>query len=178
MMLEGKYLKVLLVTKHIAVKDISKKLSTKKIFDIIKLAHTSLINDFGIKKPRIAVTSLNPHAGEHGLFGNEEQTKIIPAIKKAEKSGINVCGPFAADTLFPKVKNNFDCVVCMYHDQGLIPLKFLAFGCGVNITVGLPIIRTSVDHGTAYDIVGKNLANPGSLIHAYKRSKNILKLKK
>jgi len=174
MLLIGKYLRVLLVTKHIGISNVSKTLNKKKVIDIIKLADISLKKDFNIKKPKIAVLSLNPHNGENGLFGNEEKNIIIPAINSVKKN-INVEGPFSADTLFPKVKNNYDCVVCMYHDQGLIPLKLLSFGKGVNITLGLPIVRTSVDHGTAFDIVNKNLANEGSLIEAIKQAKNIIK---
>jgi len=178
MMLAGKYLRVLLVTTHIGIKEIPFKLSERKVVDTIILAHNSLKNDFGIVKPRIAVLSLNPHCGENGLFGDEEKKIIEPAVKKAAAKRINVSGPFSPDTLFPKVENNFDCVVCMYHDQGLIPLKMLAFGAGVNITLGLPIVRTSVDHGTAYDIVKKNTADCGSLVEAVKTALKISKNRK
>ncbi len=173
MMLAGKYLRVILVTTHTGLKNISGLISSSKIYNTIKIANEGLKKDFGFKNPRIAVLALNPHAGENGLFGDEEKKFIMPAIKKAKAENINAAGPFSADTLFPKVENNFDCVVCMYHDQGLIPLKLLAFGSGVNITLGLPIIRTSVDHGTAYDITGQNKADCGSFIEAVKYSEAI-----
>jgi 4-hydroxythreonine-4-phosphate dehydrogenase len=124
---------------------------------------------FGMDKPRIGVAALNPHAGEGGLFGSEERDAILPAIIKARGEGIQASDPLPADTLFYKARNNyFDIVVAMYHDQGLAPLKMIAFGNAVNVTVGLPIIRTSVDHGTAYDIAGKGCADPASLLEAVK----------
>ena len=124
---------------------------------------------FQVSRPRVGVAALNPHAGEHGLFGNEEQTIIAPAVKKASQEGIRVSGPWPADTLFgAAVHGAYDVIVAMYHDQGLIPLKTIAFGKCINLTVGLPIIRTSVDHGTAYDIAGKGKADPQSLIQAIK----------
>ncbi|HPP87341.1 MAG TPA: 4-hydroxythreonine-4-phosphate dehydrogenase PdxA, partial [bacterium] len=126
MMLVGDYLRVLLVTTHTAISNVPKLINTAKILEIIKLADNSLKNDFAIKSPKIAVLSLNPHNGENGLFGDEEIKIIAPAIAQAQKLKINVNGPFAPDTLFPKVKNNFDCVICMYHDQGLIPLKLIS----------------------------------------------------
>ncbi|MCI0469885.1 MAG: 4-hydroxythreonine-4-phosphate dehydrogenase PdxA, partial [Nitrospirae bacterium] len=123
----------------------------------------------GIKKPRIAVAGLNPHAGESGMFGGEEIKEIIPAIKRAKSEGIVVSGPFPPDTVFHKAyRGEVDIVVCMYHDQGLIPLKMIAFDKGVNVTVGLPIVRTSPDHGTAYDIAWKGVADPSSMIEAIK----------
>ena len=123
---------------------------------------------FGVKKPAIAVCGLNPHAGEGGLFGEEEKNIITPAIKRARRAGIDARGPLPPDTVFFRAvkRKDFDCVVCMYHDQGLIPLKLLHFEDGVNITLGLPIIRTSVDHGTAYDIAWKGIASPKSMIAA------------
>jgi 4-hydroxythreonine-4-phosphate dehydrogenase len=124
---------------------------------------------FGIKNPRIGVAALNPHAGEGGLFGSEEWDEILPAVLQAREEGILASNPLPADTLFFKARNNdYDMVVAMYHDQGLVPLKMVAFGNAVNVTVGLPIIRTSVDHGTAYDIAGKGCANPASLLEAVK----------
>jgi 4-hydroxythreonine-4-phosphate dehydrogenase len=133
---------------------------------------------FGIKKPKIGVAGLNPHAGEEGLFGKEEKKFIIPVVKKAKREGIKVEGPIPPDTIFHRaLKGEFDCVVCMYHDQGLIPLKMLAFDKGVNITLGLPIIRTSVDHGTAYEIAGREVANPQSLIEAIKLATKLVKAK-
>ena len=125
---------------------------------------------FGIQNPKIAVASLNPHGGEDTLLGKEEKRVILPAIHRARRKGIQVFGPFPPDTLFFKAKesNLFDGIVVMYHDQGLIPLKLVCFGNSVNLTLGLPIIRTSVDHGTAYDISGKGIANPSSLWEAVK----------
>jgi 4-hydroxythreonine-4-phosphate dehydrogenase len=127
----------------------------------------ALLQDFGLDNPRLAVAALNPHAGEEGLFGPEEDEIIKPSIEKAVREGYNVDGPFPADTLFHRaVQGQFDVVVAMYHDQGLIPLKLLHFSDAVNVTLGLPIIRTSVDHGTAYDIAGKGVADPSSLKEA------------
>ena len=123
----------------------------------------------GIDSPRIAVAGLNPHAGESGIMGNEELRVIVPAINRARDKAINVSGPLPPDVVFHKAYNGeFDLIVCMYHDQGLIPFKMLAFDTGVNVTVGLPIIRTSPDHGTAFDIAWKNRANPSSMLEAIK----------
>ena len=167
MMLAGERLKVVLVTIHISLQEVPGALSPHKIDVCIRLTHDSLKKFFGIKKPKIAVAALNPHAGEEGLFGKEEARMIAPAVQKASVAGINVFGPFPPDTLFYyAAKGDFDAVVCMYHDQGLIPLKLLHFEDAVNVTLGLPIIRTSVDHGTAYDIAGTGKANPKSLINA------------
>jgi 4-hydroxythreonine-4-phosphate dehydrogenase len=122
---------------------------------------------FGIGRPRIAVAGLNPHAGEHGLFGDEEQRVMTPAIDACRARGIDVAGPFPGDTIFVRAaRGEFDVVVASYHDQGLIPVKLLAFGRAVNVTLGLPIIRTSVDHGTAFDIAGTGMADAGSMIAA------------
>lgn len=167
MMIVGGPLKIMFVTTHVAIKDLSAALTPERIAKAIRLAHLGLTQYFGIKKPKIGLAALNPHAGEHGLFGNEEQTSILPAARQARAAGIHVSDPLPADTLFGKAaRGAFDGVVAMYHDQGLIPLKLVAFGTCVNVTVGLPIIRTSVDHGTAYDIAGKGVADPGSLVEA------------
>jgi 4-hydroxythreonine-4-phosphate dehydrogenase len=167
MMIVGGPLKIMFVTTHVAIKDLSSVLTTERIAKAIRLAHLGLTQYFGIRKPKIGLAALNPHAGEHGLFGNEEETSILPAARQARAAGIQVSDPLPADTLFSKAaRGGFDGVVAMYHDQGLIPLKLVAFGTCVNVTVGLPIIRTSVDHGTAYDIAGKGLADPGSLVEA------------
>lgn len=164
MMLAGPKLRVTLVTIHCALKDVPDKITKENILKTISVTALSLKKDFGIKSPKIAVAALNPHAGEEGLFGEEERTTICPSVETAIKKGYDVIGPLPADTLYPKaVKGDFDVVVNMYHDQGLIPLKLLHFSDGVNITLGLPIIRTSVDHGTAYDIAGKNIADHDSL---------------
>ena len=127
----------------------------------------SELPQFGVERPRIAVAGLNPHAGEHGLFGREEREVIAPAVAQCRAEGLDVSGPFPGDTVFVRAaRGEFDVVVACYHDQGLIPVKLLAFGQAVNVTLGLPIIRTSVDHGTAFDIAGKGLADPGSMIAA------------
>ncbi len=180
MMLMCEKLKVILVTTHTALKNVPKLLTTKKIFEKIQLAHVSMKKDFGIKKPKIAVLGLNPHSGENGAFGSEEQEVIIPAIKKAKKEGIMADGPYPPDTIFGKIVNtkSHDIAVCMYHDQGLIPLKLTGFESGVNVTLGLPIVRTSPDHGTAYDIAGKGLASEKSLICAIKTAEKIVRNRK
>jgi len=167
MMLAGKKLRVALVTIHCAYSEVPQRIRSEHIIRTILTTAESLKKYFSLPRPRIAVAALNPHAGENGLFGNEEKEIIEPAIHRAKSSGIDASGPYPADTLFyHAVQGKFDAVVCMYHDQGLIPLKLLHFEDGVNITLGLPIIRTSVDHGTAYDIAGKGIANPASLISA------------
>jgi len=164
MMLAGNKLRVTLVTIHCAIRDVPNNITEHSIYKTIELTADALKQDFGIINPRIAVTALNPHAGEEGLFGEEESVIIKPAIERAVANGYKVVGPLPADTLYPKaVSGQYDAVVNMYHDQGLIPLKLLHFSDGVNITLGLPIIRTSVDHGTAYDIAGKGIADHNSL---------------
>lgn len=175
MMLAGKSLKVILVTIHESMKRVPTLLTVPNVLKTIKITDSSFKKYFGLKRPRIAVAALNPHAGEGGLFGTEEKKIIMPAIKKAKTEGINALGPFPPDTLFYRaVKNKeFDCVVCMYHDQGLIPLKLLHFEEGVNVTLGLPIIRTSVDHGTAYDIAWMGTANPASMKAAIEMAVNM-----
>jgi 4-hydroxythreonine-4-phosphate dehydrogenase len=169
MMLTGNNLKVILVTIHIPLSQVSANLTQQGIIKKIRLAHTSLQKRFNIKAPRIAVAGLNPHAGEESMFGHEEEDIIAPAVRLAKKEGINVTGPLPPDTVFYQAVNKkFDAVICMYHDQGLIPFKLVHFKDGVNTTLGLPIIRTSVDHGTAYDIAWKGIADPSSLIEAIK----------
>lgn len=169
MMIVGGPLRIMFVTTHVAIKLLSSLLTQAKVEQGIRLAHLALTELFGIKRPRIGVAALNPHAGEHGLFGDEEARVILPASRAAQAQGICASDPLPADTLFGKaVKGQYDGIVAMYHDQGLIPLKLVAFGTCVNLTVGLPIIRTSVDHGTAFDIVGKGIADPGSLLEAIK----------
>jgi 4-hydroxythreonine-4-phosphate dehydrogenase len=169
MMMYGKSLSVVLATIHIPLKQVPLSISTEKILNKIILTNISLKQRFNIKNPKIAVCGLNPHAGEDSLFGDEEEKIIIPAVKKAMEKGINVFGPLPPDTVFFKAKNkNYDAVLAMYHDQGLIPFKLLHFEDGVNTTLGLPFPRTSVDHGTAYDIAGKNTADPQSMTEAIK----------
>jgi 4-hydroxythreonine-4-phosphate dehydrogenase len=167
MMILGGPLKIMFVTTHVAVKRLPASLTTERIGKAIRLAHKALREYFGVRKPKIGVAAFNPHAGEHGLFGDEERTAILPACVRARAKGINASDPLPADTLFGKAaRGAYDGVVAMYHDQGLIPLKLLAFGRCVNLTVGLPIVRTSVDHGTAYDIAGRGVADPGSMVEA------------
>jgi len=168
MMLAGGGLKVVLATIHIPLREVFDKLSADRIYETIKITHDGL-EQFGIRKPRIAVCGLNPHAGEEGLLGNEENEIIRPAVDRAVSQGIGVTGIFPADTVFwDSLQGKSDAVVAMYHDQGLIPIKTLAFDSGINITLGLPIIRTSPDHGTAFNIAGKNIANPASMESAIK----------
>ena len=167
MMLAGSKLRVVLATIHIPLKNVSAELSKERIVKTIQITWHALYYRFGFKKPRIAVAGLNPHAGEERMFGDEEERIISPAIDSARKKGFDVSGPFPPDTVFYHAANGrYDAVVCMYHDQGLIPFKLLHFTDGVNTTLGLPIIRTSVDHGTAYDIAGTGKADPGSLVAA------------
>jgi 4-hydroxythreonine-4-phosphate dehydrogenase len=178
MMLAGEKLKVILVTTHCSLKNVSNYLNKDKILSIIRLASHELKSLFGISSPRIGVAALNPHAGEDGLFGDEERRIIKPAVEESKKEGIRASGPHPSDTLFYfATQGKYDAIICMYHDQGLIPLKLLHFFDGVNITLGLPIIRTSVDHGTAYDIVGKGIANHQSLIAAVKWAGKLVELK-
>ncbi|CEI84550.1 4-hydroxythreonine-4-phosphate dehydrogenase [Oceanobacillus oncorhynchi subsp. incaldanensis] len=167
MMLSAPGLRVIHATTHVGLMDAIKKNNAERQYTVIRLAHETL-QKAGIESPRIAVCGINPHAGENGLFGNgEEEEKIIPAIEKAQAEGINVQGPLPADTLFFRAKRgDFDIVVAQYHDQGHGPIKVLGLEAGVNITVGLPTIRTSVDHGTAFDIAGKNIADELSLKEA------------
>ncbi|MFH1045478.1 MAG: 4-hydroxythreonine-4-phosphate dehydrogenase PdxA [Candidatus Omnitrophota bacterium] len=168
MMLIGGRLRVSLVTRHLALKDVPAALTPEKIYDTIRITAEALKTYFAIPRARIAVCGLNPHCGEKGMMGNEEITLIQPAIKKAARLA-RVSGPFPADTLFySALHGHFDAVVAMYHDQGLIPLKMLALHQGVNITLGLPFIRTSPDHGTAYDIAAALKADPGSMKAAIK----------
>lgn len=169
MMLAGERLKVCLVTTHLAYRDVPEQLSAEEIEATIRITASALNKQFGIQNPKLAVLALNPHAGEDGLFGDEEQRLIQPAIDRVRAEGIDADGPHSADTLFYfAVKGAYDAVICMYHDQGLIPLKLLHFDDGVNVTLGLPIVRTSVDHGTAYNLAGSGQANTASLIAALK----------
>lgn len=166
MLLWSEKLKVIHISTHVSLKKACELVSRQRVSDVIRLADSTL-RKLGYDEPRIAVAGLNPHAGENGLFGDEENREIIPSINECRDSGICVYGPAAPDTVFWKAaKGEFDIVVAQYHDQGHIPVKLLAFDSGVNITVGLDITRTSVDHGTAFDIAGKLLARENSLIEA------------
>jgi len=167
MMMAGTRLKVTLVTIHRPLREVPAALSVDIIYDLIHITHQALKVDFALDQPRIGVAGLNPHAGESGLFGNEEALAIAPAVARAQENGICAEGPSPPDTIFVKAASGaYDAVVCMYHDQGLIPFKLLHFADGVNVTLGLPIVRTSVDHGTAYDIAGKGQADYRSLTAA------------
>jgi len=174
MMMAGPRLKVVLVTIHEPLQRVSGLLSAAEISDCIAMTRTALKRDFAIAAPRIAVAALNPHAGEGGLFGDEEERLIGPALA-AEAARGDVSGPWPPDTVFYQAAaGRFDAVIAMYHDQGLIPFKLLHFDDGVNVTLGLPLVRTSVDHGTAYDIAGRNLANPSSLAAALALAETIV----
>jgi 4-hydroxythreonine-4-phosphate dehydrogenase len=166
MMFDSEALRVVLATVHIALAEVPRAITRRSFEATIALAAAAMPR-FGVERPRIAVAGLNPHAGEHGLFGVEETTVIEPAVQACQRRGIDVSGPFPGDTVFYRAsRGEFDIVVACYHDQGLIPVKLLAFGRAVNVTLGLPIVRTSVDHGTAFDIAGRGVADPGSMIAA------------
>ncbi|MCB9845063.1 MAG: 4-hydroxythreonine-4-phosphate dehydrogenase PdxA [Phycisphaeraceae bacterium] len=163
MMFVADELRVVLVTGHVPLADLRNRITIGRVFDAIDLGHSACVRQ-GIGRPRVAVCGLNPHAGEAGLLGDEETRLIEPAIQLATDAGIDARGPFPGDTIFSRaVRGEFDLVVAMYHDQGLIPVKLLAFDRAVNTTLGLPVVRTSPDHGTAFDIAGRNLANPSSM---------------
>ena len=163
-MLAGDEFRVILATIHCALAEVPGRLSTAGLVRLFHLVCRALDRDFGLAGAPLAVAALNPHAGEGGMFGREETEIISPAIQEAQAAGLPVEGPFPADTLFWRHRQGeFAAVVCMYHDQGLIPLRLLHFIDGVNVTLGLPIIRTSVDHGTAYELAGTGKAHPGSL---------------
>ena len=176
MMMAGPKLKVVLASIHEPFRDIVSCLTTPSLLRTIEITHHSLKDWFGIKQPRIGIAALNPHAGESGIFGDEERKIISPAIQKALRKKIRAFGPYPADTIYYRaVRGEFDAVVAMYHDQGLIPLKLLHFEEGVNITLGLPFIRTSVDHGTAFDIAGKGVADSRSMVAAIQTAVELAK---
>ena len=167
MMLFGKRLKVVLVTVHLPLTEVSAALTRKRVRSTIELTHRSLRQWFGVAEPRLAVAALNPHGGEDGMFGQEERKVIRPAVRDCSGRGMRVAGPVPADSLFHRAAGGeFDAAICMYHDQGLGPFKLLHFTDGVNLTLGLPLIRTSVDHGTAYDIAGRGVADARSMKQA------------
>jgi len=172
-----RWLRVALATTHVPIREVAAQLSEEKVFDAIANA-AQACRDLGLPRARVGVCGLNPHAGEGGHFGNEESTTIKPAIDRAQKQGIDVQGPFSADTLFYHAfRGDYEAVVAMYHDQGLVPLKMIAFERGVNWTLGLPFIRTSPDHGTAYDIAGKGVADPRSMIAALRLARQLIRAK-
>ena len=169
MMFVGDQVRTIIVTRHIPLNQVCKALNTANVYDTINLTYRALRDLFKLKKPVIGVCGVNPHAGENGTMGREEITKIIPAIKKAKRRNMNIEGPFAADTLFsPDIAHQYDAIVAMYHDQGLIPVKTLCFKELVNLTIGLPFIRTSPAHGTAFNIAGNDKADPSSMRAAIK----------
>lgn len=179
MFLVGEDIRVGVVTGHIPVKDIARKITKEKILSKLSLMNSSLKKDFWIQKPKIAVLGLNPHAGDAGLIGDEEQKIIIPAIEDANAGGIFAFGPYSADGFFANHSyRKFDAVLAMYHDQGLIPFKQIAFHNGVNFTAGLPVVRTSPDHGTGFDIAGKNIASENSFLEALFAAIKIVKHRK
>jgi 4-hydroxythreonine-4-phosphate dehydrogenase len=179
MMLIAEKFRVGLASVHIPLKDVAGTLSKSKLLDTFSIFHNSLKKDFLIRAPKIAVLGLNPHAGEHGMIGTEERRHILPAIRSAIRKKIRVEGPFPADGFFATHSyNNYDAVIAMYHDQGLIPLKMKGFEIGVNYSAGLSIVRTSPDHGTAFDIAGKRAANPASMIEAIKLAVSIIRNRK
>lgn len=168
MMFVSKRLRVILCTIHVPLKNVPKMIKKGLVLRTIMLAQRGA-EMLGSRDPRIAVAGLNPHAGEAGILGREEASEIIPAVQKAQRSGLSVSGPYPPDVIFHKAYHgDLDIIVCMYHDQGLIPFKMISFDTGVNMTVGLPIIRTSPDHGTAFDIAWQNRAEPASMIEAIK----------
>jgi len=167
MMLWSPKLAVVPVTIHLSLRDALAQLTNELIVSTVRIVAAELTSRFGVSRPRIAISGLNPHAGEDGSLGHEEQTIVTPAIKVLRNEGIDAKGPLPADTMFhDAARKTYDCAVCMYHDQALIPIKTLAFDDAVNVTLGLPFIRTSPDHGTAFDIAGTGKANPASLIAA------------
>jgi 4-hydroxythreonine-4-phosphate dehydrogenase len=172
-------LKVAVVTGHVPVKDIAQKITTDKVYNKINQLYKSMVKDFGIRKPKIAVLGLNPHAGDNGVIGNEDKDSILPAVQKASNENKLVFGPYSADGFFGNgTYKQFDAVLAMYHDQGLIPFKSISFGNGVNYTAGLEYVRTSPDHGTGFDIAGKNMANEDSFKKALYMSIDIFKTRK
>jgi len=173
------YLRILPATTHLALNELPRKLTSSKILSAIRLANESARRDFGIAGPRVGVAALNPHGGEGGLFGSEEEKIIGPAVREARRRGLSANGPWPADTLMVRaIRGEFDMVVAMYHDQAMIPVKLVSFGRAVNVTVGLPIIRTSVDHGTAYDIAWKGRADDGSLRSAVRLAVELIRKRK
>ncbi len=173
MMLTAGDLAVTHVSTHVSLQEAIRRVTTARVTEVIELTHETL-HRF-LDAPRIAVCGVNPHAGEHGLFGSEDAVQIVPAIESARASGIDATGPHPADTVFHQAvhRKRFDAIVCMYHDQGHTPMKLLAFESGVNVTIGLPIVRTSVDHGTAFDIAWQGIAFTGSLDHALRWARRL-----
>ncbi|MBD3626051.1 MAG: 4-hydroxythreonine-4-phosphate dehydrogenase PdxA [Rhodobacteraceae bacterium] len=174
MMLVAPDLRAVPVTIHVPISAVPELLTPALITETIRIVHTALRRDFSIAAPRIAVAGLNPHAGEAGLMGTEDESVIRPALDALRAEGMDLRGPLPADTMFhPPARAGYDAAVCMYHDQALIPVKTLGFSVGVNVTLGLPFVRTSPDHGTAFDIAGKGQADPDSLVEALRQAQQI-----
>jgi len=179
MMMAGPRLRVVLVTIHLALARVPRAVTRAGVLETILITAQALRRQFGVDRPQIAVTGLNPHAGEDGLFGSEERRCVAPAVRAARKHGIDARGPLAADSVFGQAAHGtYDAVVCMYHDQGLAPFKLLHFADGVNCTLGLPFVRTSPDHGTAFDIAGSNRADPRSMIAAVQLAARLAAMEK
>lgn len=174
MMLACPGLRVVPATIHIPLSEVPKALTRQLLEDTIRITHAGLVRDFGLHTPRIAIAGLNPHAGEGGAMGWEDERMIRPLVAQLAAEGMNVTGPWPADTMFhAKARAGYDAAVCAYHDQALIPIKTIDFAGGVNVTLGLPFVRTSPDHGTAYDIAGRGLADPSSLIAALRMAREM-----
>ena len=168
MMFHSPQLKVVLITVHVPLAEVPSLLTAELVDHTIGLT-VEAMSSFGVRSPRLALAGLNPHAGEAGVIGTEDDRVLAPAIGRARRRGVDIAGPVPGDTVFVRAsRGEYDCVIACYHDQGLIPVKLLAFGQAVNVTIGLPIIRTSVDHGTAFDIAGRGIADPGSMVAAVK----------
>jgi 4-hydroxythreonine-4-phosphate dehydrogenase len=175
MMLASPRLRVILATVHLRIEEVPARLAKSDLVGLMRIAHAGLRHDFALPAPRLGVAALNPHGGEGGMFGDEEARLIRPAVEKAAAAGIDARGPLPADTLFfHALRGEYDAVICMYHDQGLIPLKMDGFMQSVNVTLGLPIVRTSVDHGTAYDLAGTGRADSSSLVEALRMAARIV----
>jgi 4-hydroxythreonine-4-phosphate dehydrogenase len=177
MLMVSNKLKVGLLTEHIALKDVVHNITVEKTTKKLKLLYQVLNKDFGIIKPKIAVLSINPHVGDNGVIGTEDQKILTPVINELNQNEDIIYGPFSADTFFCNNYAKYDAVLAVYHDQGLIPFKTISFGEGVNYSAGLPIIRTSPDHGTGFDIAGKSIADPSSFKHALKLALNIYEVR-
>ena len=178
MLMISEELKIALLTDHIPIKDVSSSINKDIVEQKIKILETCLINDFQINKPKIAVLAVNPHAGDNGVIGNEDQSIITPAINSFKGTSSSVNGPFSADTFFANENyKKYDGIIASYHDQGLIPFKTISFGKGVNFTAGLPVVRTSPDHGTGFDIAGKGIADHTSFTKAIKLGLKVFKLR-
>ncbi len=179
MMLACPELRVVPATIHIALSEVPAALTEALLEDTIRITHASLMRDFGIPAPRLAVAGLNPHAGEGGAMGWEEERMIRPLVARLAAEGIDIRGPMSADTMFhAAARNTYDVAICAYHDQALIPIKTIDFAGGVNVTLGLPFVRTSPDHGTAYDIAGRGIADPSSLIAALRMAREMAAVRK